>query len=141
MLRRVTGFFSLLLLSCLASPAFAADKFCPQRQTILAFSDIVLDGHDALTPSVADKFGPEAAYLKIRYAGLGDDETRILLATVLKRSPRSQAASDLVSAWYLHRLGHKALRGAAGAEKFDEIMSGLRISGIRALLLDGGRTC
>ncbi|OWV75533.1 hypothetical protein ATY77_30880 [Rhizobium sp. R634] len=138
MLRRVTGFFSLLLLSCLAAPALAADKSCPQRETILAFSDIVLDGHDALTPSVADRFGPEAAYLKIRYAGLGDDETRILLATVLKRSPKSQAANDLVSAWYLHRLGHKALRGAAGAEKFDEIMSGLRISGIRALLLDGG---
>ncbi|MFS8147696.1 hypothetical protein [Rhizobium sp. BR 249] len=138
MLRILTGFFSLLYLSCLASPALAADKFCQQRETILAFSDIVLNGHDALPPAAVDKYGPEAAYLKIRYAGLGDEETRILLAAVLQRSPISQAADDLVSAWYLHRFGHKAFRGAASAEKFDEMMSGLRISGIRALLLDGG---
>ena len=138
MLRILTGFFGLLLLSCLASPALASDKFCPQRETILSFSDIVLADGAGLPPAVTNKYGAEAAYLKIRYAGLGDEETRILLAAVLQRSPESQAANDLVSAWYLHRFGHKALRGAAGAEKFDEMMSGLRISGIRALLLDGG---
>lgn len=138
MLRISTGFFSLLLLSCFSWPALAAPKYCPQWETILAFSDIVLDGHDALSPSVADRFGPEAAYLKIRYAGLGDDDTRSLLKMLRQQKPKSLAVDDLVAAWHLHRVGYQRLRASGGAEGFDRAISRFGISTVRALLLDGG---
>ncbi|RUM18842.1 hypothetical protein EFQ99_32520 [Rhizobium vallis] len=138
MLRILTGFFSLLLLSCLDSPALAADKFCPQRETILAFSDIVLADTAGLPPAVTDKYGAEAAYLKIRYTPLADQETRDLLSTLLQRNLKAVAVNDLVAAWYIHSMGYKRLRDALGVEEFDRTVSYLGISGIRALLLQEG---
>lgn len=136
MLRILTGFFSLLLLSCLALPALAADKFCPQRETILAFSDIVLADWATFAPKAGYKYGAEAAYLKIRYTPLPDEQILVLLANLLQQN-KYASADDLAMAWYLHHFGYKALQASAGA-KFDDNFSGIGISGIRALLLQEG---
>lgn len=138
MLRRVTGFFSLLLLSCLASPALAADKFCPQRETILAFSDIVLAERASLPLEFSDKYGAEAAYLKIRYTPLAYSETHDLLSTLLQQNLKAVAMNDLAAAFYIHGAGYKKLRDALGVEEFDRTISYLGVSGIRALLLQEG---
>lgn len=136
MLRILTGFFSLLLLSCLALPALAADKFCPQRETILSFSDIVLADWATFAPKAGYKYGAEAAYLKIRYTPLPDEQILVLLANLLQQNEYA-SADDLAMAWYLHHFGYKALQASAGA-KFDDNFSGIGISGIRALLLQEG---
>ncbi|WP_164841452.1 hypothetical protein, partial [Rhizobium sp. Pop5] len=86
MLRILTGFFSLLLLSCLTSPALAAGKLCPQRETILAFSDIVLADWATFAPTAPYKYGAEAAYLKIRYTPLPDEQILVLLANLLQQN-------------------------------------------------------
>lgn len=136
MLRISTGFFGLLLLSCLASPALASDKFCPQRETILSFSDIVLADWATVAPTAAYKYGAEAAYLKIRYAPLADEEILPLLANLLQQNKFADA-DDLAAAWYIHHFGYKALQASAGAQ-IDQTFSGIGISGIRALLLQEG---
>ncbi|RSB61484.1 hypothetical protein EFD55_30665 [Rhizobium pisi] len=136
MLRMLTGFFSLLLLSCLASPALASDEFCPQRETILAFSDIVLADWATFAPSAPYRYGAEAAYLKIRYTPLPDEQIPVLLANLLQQN-KYASVDDLAGAWYLHHFGYKAIQVSAGA-KFDQTFSGIGISGIRALLLQEG---
>ncbi|UVD55181.1 hypothetical protein NE852_13815 [Rhizobium sp. Pop5] len=136
MLRILTGFFSLLLLSCLTSPALAAGKLCPQRETILAFSDIVLADWATFAPTAPYKYGAEAAYLKIRYTPLPDEQILVLLANLLQQN-KYASADDLAGAWYLHHFGYKAIQASAGA-KFDQTFSGIGISGIRALLLQEG---
>ncbi|MGO7484522.1 hypothetical protein [Rhizobium ruizarguesonis] len=136
MLRILSGFFSLLLLSCLSWSALAADKTCPQRETILSFSDIVLADRAALPPLIAKRYGAEAAYLKIRYAPLSDEETRGLLQTLLTSNVRT--ADDLAYAWHIHREGYEATIASLGQEQFDMLVTTLGTSTIRALLLNEG---
>ena len=66
MLRILSGFFGLLLSACVSWSALAAGNACPQRETILAFSDIVLADRAALPPLIAKRYGAEATFLKIR---------------------------------------------------------------------------
>ncbi|PDS74612.1 hypothetical protein [Rhizobium sp. L43] len=134
MLRVFTGFFSLFLLSCVSWSALAADNTCPQRETILSFSDIVLADRAALPPLIARRYGAEAAYLKIRYATLPDEEIRSLLQTLLASNVHS--ADDLAYAWHIHREGYSATIAALGQEGFDRLVTTLGPSTIRAFLLN-----
>ncbi|ACI55606.1 hypothetical protein Rleg2_2331 [Rhizobium leguminosarum bv. trifolii WSM2304] len=133
MLRTLTGLFGLLLLSFLISPALAADNLCPQRETILAFSDIVLADRTGLPPLIARHYGAEAAFLKIRYSELSDGEIRGLLQTLL--ASNVSGADDLAYAWRIQRDGYEATIAALGQEPFDRLVTTLGPSAIRALLL------
>lgn len=128
-----------LLISLVFTCAFfitaKAQDSCPQKEAILSLSNIVLADRAALPPLAARRYGAEAAYLKIRYAPLSEQETSGLLQSLLVSKIR--AADDLAYAWYITTYGYSGAIAVLGDESFDSLIAGAGISTIRAMLLSG----
>jgi hypothetical protein len=130
-------FLISLVFTCAFFITAKAQDFCPQREAILSLSDIVLADRAALPALAARRYGAEAAYLKIRYTPLSEQETRGLLQTLFVSKIR--AADDLAYAWYITRYGYSGAVAQLGDENFNSLIAGAGISTIRAMLLSGDR--
>src|SRR5688572_8723482 len=77
-----------MLLAAFPGAALAQDQACPYAPAIVALSDTVIEGREALAKLPARRYGADAAYLEIRYGALGDAEAEALIQSLIDAGAR-----------------------------------------------------
>ncbi len=125
-------------LAALASPMPAAAAGGPLCSTdaLLSLVDTALADQPSLPRLAARRYGARAAFLKLRYGDLTDEQAAALVDRLVKTNVHG--AEEMAQAWALHRTGdHKAVPGLATDHPGTLTLS-LPVSVLRALLLTTG---
>src|SRR5687767_3298485 len=105
----LSAFAGLLLL---VSGAAAQESVCPHQPAIVSLANSIIEKRDELSGFPKRNFGTDAAYLKIRYEPLADDEAEALLARLIEG--RARTISELAFAWSYGKEGGETTRRLLG---------------------------
>lgn len=137
MLRSAGGRFGiaaigLVMLAGFTGGAEAQEAQCQWQAPLVNLADLVLTQRSDLPRLQARRFGPEAAYLKIRYSH--PDELDIVTLLDQLVNDGAHQAADLRLAWHLATYGYAATLAKLGDDAFDILKSSTNLSAIRAVI-------
>ena len=122
----------LVMLAGFTGGAEAQEAQCQWQASLVNLADLVLTQRSDLPRLQARRFGPEAAYLKIRYSH--PDELDILTLLDQLVNDGAHQAADLRLAWHLATYGYAATLAKLGDDAFDILRSSTNLSAIRAVI-------